>query len=88
MKMNGFIEIGSDVLEGNKSFNVLLIRSEFVNLLGLLEIPDIDFRFDSKVASAEQSLISLIRKMKIPCVSFIGRVLSILGIDVHKIRNS
>jgi len=33
MKMNGFIEIVSDVLEGNKSFNVLLIRREFVNLL-------------------------------------------------------
>jgi hypothetical protein len=83
---NGFILFADDSVEGNMGFNELFVRKNSISIKNHFQWPSNDFMFDRETINEEISIISRLRRLRVPGISVIGRLLSLLGIDVHKYR--
>jgi hypothetical protein len=81
----GFVYFANDSMEGNSQYNMLLVREEEVKLMDLIQLPETSFTFDLKDIT-EISIVAKMRKARLPFYTFVARLISVIGIDVHKNR--
>ena len=81
----GFVYFANDSMEGNSQYNMLFVREEEVRLMDLIEFPSTSFTFNLKDIM-EISMVAKMRKVRLPFYTFVARLISLIGIDVHENR--
>ena len=82
----GFKYYGNDEIENSQAYNMLFVRKEFVDLLDSSNFPDTSFKYTFKDIFAQESISSRLRLARVPGHTAIARIISLVGIDVHRSR--